>query len=258
MIKRAHAKVNIFLKITAKRGTYHELCSRFVQVNDLYDEIAFLPKDQDDPAFELEGDFSCTLEKNSIYKAYQLLLAYAPKKVEDFFREYKVVVYKNIPEFAGLGGGSSDAATFLNLSNEMIDLQLTPDQLADLSSKIGADVPFFIYGYQSANVSGIGEIVEPFEEEPIEIETFTPNIKCDTKAVYQTFRKHFFQVCDQPFCDKLSSMNSKDILAHYKPELLNDLLPPALSLYPDLRPYLNEGEWFFSGSGSTLFRIKHG
>ena len=258
MTQRAHAKVNIFLKITAKRGDYHELCSRFVQVNDLYDEITFLPKDQPDSAFELEGNFSCRLKQNSIYKAYRLLLEQAPQKVADFFRHHRVKVNKNIPEFAGLGGGSSDAATFLNLTNEILDLRFAPDRLADLSSRIGADVPFFIYGYHSANVSGIGEIVESFEEEPIEIETFTPDIKCDTKAVYQTFREHFFQVCDQPFCDKLSSMNSKDILAHYKPELLNDLLPPALLLYPDLRSYFDKGEWFFSGSGSSLFRITHG
>ncbi len=245
----AYAKVNIFLKIVGLRGNYHEISSRFMQVSDLFDEIEFIKKDRADSNFELIGDFSCPLEKNTIYKAYNLLKD--DKRVVDFFNEYRVVVKKNIPEFAGLGGGSSDSASFLRLTNRVLDLGFNLDRLSHIGSKIGADVSFFIYNFKSANVSGIGEVVEEFKEDSLEFETLTPHTKCDTAKVYQKFRESFLTNIDIDFAKKLREINSKEILKSYKREELNDLFLPALKLYPDLSGY----EGFFSGSGSTFFKV---
>lgn len=249
MTIRAYAKVNIFLKIVGTRDNYHELLSRFMRVENLYDTISFEKKESVSKEFELIGDFGCKLEQNTIYKAYKLL----PKN--NFFDTHKVVVKKNIPEFAGLGGGSSNAAAFLNLANEVLELGISKEELANMGAKIGADVPFFIYNYPSANVSGIGEIVEAFEEEPLNIETITPKIECDTAKVYQKYRANYLSNIDSDFAHKLAKLSSKEILETYKAEDLNDLFPPCLELYDNLHKKPN---WFFSGSGSTFFRINNG
>ena len=249
MTIKAYAKVNIFLKIVGTRDNYHELLSRFMRVENLYDTISFEKKEVESKAFELVGDFGCKLEQNTIYKAYKLL----PEN--SFFNSHKVVVKKNIPEFAGLGGGSSNAAAFLNLANEVLELGFSYDKLSHIGAKIGADVPFFIYNYPSANVSGVGEIVEAFDEEPLNIETITPKIECDTAKVYQKYRSDYMKNMDIKFAKKLSKLSSKEILKNYKAEELNDLFPPCLELYDNLQIKPN---WFFSGSGSTFFRINNG
>jgi len=127
MTKKAYAKVNIFLKIVGTSQNYHKIVSRFMLMKNLYDTISFEKKDKRDDEFILLGDFGCKKEQNTIYKAY---MALKNEKVETFFKEHKVVVKKNIPEFAGLGGGSSDAAAFLNLTNEVLNLNLSLDNLS--------------------------------------------------------------------------------------------------------------------------------
>lgn len=255
----AHAKVNIFLKIVGTRENYHLLVSRFMRLENLYDTIRFEPDATPRPdtakAFRLEGDFGCAMEKNTIYKAYRSLLEVTDsKKLRDFFEVHAVVVEKKIPEFAGLGGGSSDAAAFMRLANEVCGLKLTTEELARIGSRIGADVPFFIFDYPSANVSGIGEVVTPFEEEPILVETFTPDIRCDTAAVYRAFRETAMGdlAKNRELAQKLERLPSGEILQRYDPAALNDLFTPACRDYPELAVHAAPG-WFFSGSGSTFF-----
>lgn len=254
MTKKAYAKVNIFLKIAGKRDGYHEIISRFVRVNTLFDTISIIPNN-DTNAFHLIGDFSCSLEQNTIYKAFLELRKYCPK-IDAFFRVYSIKVEKNIPEFAGLGGGSSNAASFLLLANDLFDLYYTKEKLATIGAKIGADVPFFIYEYDSANVRGIGEIVEKFDEEPLHIEVITPAIKCDTKEVFTEFRKNFYKEISNDEAQKLVAMNSKDILLKLTPNEANDLFAPAKNIYPELSLFAStKNDYHFSGSGSSFFKV---
>ncbi len=253
MTEKSYAKVNIFLKIANKRDNYHELVSRFVRVHSLYDKISFIKSKR--KAFEIIGNFGCKMETNTIFKAYELIKSY--KDVEDFFQEYSVEVEKNIPEFAGLGGGSSNAATFLIMANKYCKLNLSKDDLCKIAVKIGADVPFFVYEYDSANVTGIGEIVEKFDEEILNIETVTPNIKCNTGEIFKIFREKFYKEISKEEANKLLSMKSVDILKHFDIEDANDLYKSALSLYPQLGDY-EKKDWYFSGSGSSFFRINNG
>lgn len=250
--KKSYAKVNIFLKIAGKRDNYHEIVSRFVRVHSLYDVVRFEKGEFEE--FTLEGDFGCETEKNTIYKAYLELYSMF-KNLEEIFKNYKVVVEKNIPEFAGLGGGSSNCATFMLMVNILADLKLSRDELAKIGAKIGADVSFFIYEYDSANVTGIGEIVEKFDEEVLEIQTFTPKIECNTGAIFTKFREEFYKEISKEEAQNLLSMKSKDILETLSIEEANDLYAPALSVYPELKIYEN-GKNFFSGSGSSFFQLK--
>ncbi len=253
---KAHAKVNIFLKITGHKDGYHTLLSRFVRVEELYDTITFEPCECD--SFTIEGCDDVPTKSNTIYKAYNALLQHSNSKVlSDFFTQHKIVVNKRIPSQAGLGGGSSDAAAFMRLVNEVCDLQIDTEKLAKLGSTIGADLPFFIYNYPSANVSGFGEIVEAFEETPLEFELYTPEIGCDTTEVYKTFNKYLLQYISLASFFGWERLDSRTILNIVPdPIALNDLYPAAMVAYPELEELDREG-WFFSGSGSTFFRLKN-
>ncbi|WP_345992467.1 4-(cytidine 5'-diphospho)-2-C-methyl-D-erythritol kinase [Sulfurimonas sp. HSL-1716] len=251
---KACAKVNIFLKITGTRGDYHEILSRFMKIPSLYDELSFVPKTSE--KFEITGNFNCETSQNTIYKAYMALKEYTKSEsLTKLLRNYGVHVNKKIPSFAGLGGGSSDAATFLRMCNEVLHLGLSKAELAKIGTKVGADVPFFIYDYDSANVSGIGEIVEKFDEELLNLEVFTPDIEISTPKVYKTYRELYFDPIDGFKADKLKRMKSAEILKNFSIDEANDLFKPALHNYPKLKESYRQG-YFFSGSGSSFFYMK--
>ncbi|WP_072679821.1 4-(cytidine 5'-diphospho)-2-C-methyl-D-erythritol kinase [Arcobacter sp. LA11] len=253
MIKKSYAKVNIFLKIAGKRNNYHELVSRFVRVHSLYDEISFVEEYCE--KFTLIGDFGCDIKKNTIYNVYEQLKNISPK-VEEYFKNHSVKVDKNIPEFAGLGGGSSNCATFMLMVNDVCNLNLSKNELVKIGLTIGADVPFFIYEYDSANVTGIGEIVEKFDEEILNIEVITPKIECNTGQIFNKFRELFYKEISKKDKIKLLNLKSKEILAILSTKEANDLFEPAVAIYPELSEY-NKNEWHFSGSGSSFFKVSN-
>ena len=252
-VYKAYAKVNVFLKITGKRDAYHEIVSRFVRVASLYDELSFVPKTQD--GFEIIGEFSCEMQQNTIYKAYLALRdATHSTSLDKLMDSYAIEVKKNIPAFAGLGGGSSDAATYLMMCNEVLHLGLSKNELASIGLKVGADVAFFIYGYNSANVSGIGEVVEEFKEDLLDFEVFTPKVEISTPKVYTAYRENFYAPIDGFESEKLKNMTSLEVLKSMSADEANDLFKPALQEYSELKNHYKHG-YFFSGSGSSFFRI---
>lgn len=252
----AHAKVNIFLKITGHKDGYHTLLSRFMRVEDLYDTITFEPCECE--SFTIEGCNDIPLESNTIYKAYKALNAHTGDlDILNFFYRHKVVVTKRIPSQAGLGGGSSDAAAFMRLVKKVCNLLISTEELAKISTTIGADLPFFIYNYPSANVSGFGEVVEPFTEEPLKLELYTPHIGCNTALVYKTFKENFLTNVRLSSIIGWDQLTSREILEKiHDPAILNDLYRAALMAYPELAKAAKK-EWYFSGSGSTFFKIKN-
>ena len=252
MSEKSYAKVNIFLKISDKREEYHELVSRFVRVHSLFDTISFVKSSR--KAFDIIGSFGCNMETNTVYKAYKLLEKY--DGVKEFFENHSVEIEKNIPEFAGLGGGSSNAATFLIMANKYCKLNLSKHELSEIAVNIGADVPFFVYEYDSANVTGIGEIVEKFDEEILNIDTITTKVKCNTGEIFKVFRENFYKQISKEEANRLLKMKSIEILNNLNIKEANDLYEPALSLYPQLNDYAKK-DWFFSGSGSSFFKVNN-
>ncbi len=257
MRAKSYAKVNIFLKITGRKefngNMYHTLNSRFMLVKNLYDVIEFVP--QKCESFTIEG-VDIPVKQNIIYKAYKALNRYiGDLDILEFFYKHKVVIKKNIPIGAGLGGGSSNAATFINMVKEVCNLKVSTEKLAEIGAAIGADVPFFIYGYDSANVSGFGEIIEEFDEKALDIEIFTPDIECNTGLVYKAYKENFLKESKANAGAALMLNKSVDILKNIKDsKQLNDLYKAALLVYPELKDYEKEG-WYFSGSGSSFFRV---
>lgn len=149
---KAPAKINLALKIKNKRPDgYHNLIS-ILQTISLFDKIKL----------KKSKKLKCCCNNKIIPTNNQNL---AVKAAIAFFehckikQNVKIKIFKKIPIQAGLGGGSSNAATVLIGLNKMFKTKLSKQELCKIAAKIGADVPFFIFG-KTALVSGVGEIVE--------------------------------------------------------------------------------------------------
>ena len=246
---KSFAKINVFLKVVSTRGNYHEILSRFVLCEQLFDEIYF----ERSNSFTIECD-NKEIKDNIIQKAInELKRAGFSNELDEFFSSHKIIINKQIPIGAGLGGGSSNAATFLLMVNDELNLNIKRENLMQIASKIGADVTFFVSGYRAANVSGIGEIIEEFDDEVPNLNIFTPNVFCSTPMVYQEFRSNFLQYIDVNAAKKMQNLKSKELLEIYKNEELNDLFAPCFKLYPQMNEFKDK---FLSGSGSSVFSIK--
>ena len=246
---KSFAKINVFLKVVGTRGNYHEILSRFVLCEQLFDEIYF----ERSNSFAIECD-NKEIKENIIQKAIdELKKAGFSNELDEFFSSHKIIINKQIPIGAGLGGGSSNAATFLLMVNDELNLNIKREDLMQIASKIGADVAFFVSGYKAANVSGIGEIIKEFDDEVPNLNIFTPNVFCSTPMVYQEFRSNFLQYIDVNAAKKMQNLKSKELLEIYKNEELNDLFAPCFKLYPQMNEFMDK---FLSGSGSSVFSVK--
>ena len=144
---KSYAKINVFLKIIGTRGGYHEILSRFVLIDEIYDEIEFVNCEK----FARENKSEICIQsdrkipgENIIKKcALELKKLGFGAKIDDFFASHKIKITKNIPMGGGLGGGSSNAATFLREINRELNLEISRENLMQIGAKIGADVPFF-------------------------------------------------------------------------------------------------------------------
>ncbi|WP_120908071.1 4-(cytidine 5'-diphospho)-2-C-methyl-D-erythritol kinase [Helicobacter pylori] len=254
-----YPKVNIFLKILHKEGAYHKLISRMCLVKDKLKDIISVKSAL---SFSLKGNFDCPLEENSLFKALQILKNFLKSKnfshsVIKSLDTLAIEVEKNIPTQAGLGGGSADAGGLLYHLNQIFDWRLSLEELYTMGSLVGADTNFFISQYKSANATSYGEVIENFEEEPLEnrLEIYAPtHVFCSTKAVYQAYKP---KTCFSQAKEWLKKPSLECLKTCDRNEL-NDLLKPALLTNQALKDIESElgKEWFFSGSGSAFFRLK--
>lgn len=249
---KAHGKVDIFLKITGYENERFSICSRCVRLEDVYDTISFVPAECE--SFTIEGCDSISLESNSIYKAYKLLSdSPAGLDIVDFFCEHKVVVSKGMSSSLELGKNTSDAGAFIRLAKEVCNLVLSTEELVKITNSISEDIAFFIYNYPSANISGFGEVVEPFEEEGLSFELHTLHGAYDKKIVTNKLKEQeLINSTSLLFLD-WSELDSKSILElGLDPTILNDFYLASLHVYPELKKEHVSGSFF---SGNSFFNL---
>ena len=263
MQQDSFAKVNVFFKVTGKKGGYHTLFSRFCKVSSLFDTLFWEQKpDSSGFAVRFRAPFlsheqaQALAQDSTIHKAYRALLPHLSDTQKKQLESTTIVVEKRIPLGSGLGGGSSNAACFLQLAARALNLALAPNALHSVAASVGSDVSFFMHEGMSANVSGIGEIVQSFAEETPQFEVFTPSIFCSTPDVYAHYSREILP--HNPFSPEYlqwGERTSTEILRSHSLLECNDLAQSAFALYPALREYAQDG-WFLSGSGSSFFRLK--
>ena len=232
------AKLNLFLHITGRREDgYHELQSIF-QLIDLYDWLEFEVNDTTD--IHIQGLNSVDLEQNLIYKATQILKPYAKQATG-----LNIAIEKHIPMGAGLGGGSSNAATTLIVVNQLWQCGLEIDQLAELGLQLGADVPIFVHGL-NAWAEGIGERLTFIDLAPKQYIVLKPDCFISTQLL---------------FSQKTLTRNTKPTKFcgyQIKPsDFGNNFEPVARSLYSEVDEamrYLDQfGQAKLTGTGACVF-----
>lgn len=155
----APAKLNLFLHVLGRRPDgYHEIQTLF-QLIDLNDELRFETDDSGDIT-RADVSYEVAAAADLVTRAATLLQSHTRTK-----QGVRISVTKNVPLGAGLGGGSSDAATTLLVLNELWKCGLSRDELAELALSLGADVPVFVYGH-SALAAGVGERLRPVDLGP--------------------------------------------------------------------------------------------
>jgi len=149
----APAKINLSFRILRRREDgFHEIETLMAPIS-LYDEISIQPNES---GIRLEcDDASLAGGDNLVVRAARIFFEKIKTKPN-----VQIALRKKIPHGAGLGGGSSDAATALLGLNDIFQTKLTREELSELGAQIGSDVPFFIY-QSAAKCRGRGEIVSP-------------------------------------------------------------------------------------------------
>ncbi|TFH74780.1 4-(cytidine 5'-diphospho)-2-C-methyl-D-erythritol kinase [Gammaproteobacteria bacterium LSUCC0112] len=150
----APAKLNLFLHITGRRADGYHLLQTVFQLLDYGDELAFTLRNDSQIVLHCDNA-ELSGADNLVLRAAHLLRQHTACSVG-----VDIKLQKRIPTGAGLGGGSSDAATTLVALNVLWQCGLTRNTLADLGLRLGADVPVFVHG-QSAWAEGVGELLQP-------------------------------------------------------------------------------------------------
>ncbi|MDO8663607.1 MAG: 4-(cytidine 5'-diphospho)-2-C-methyl-D-erythritol kinase [Candidatus Wildermuthbacteria bacterium] len=177
---QANAKINLDLKIVGKKPDGYHLIDGLFQSIDLADFLLFEKSKKN----QFSGAIICPDSQNIILKAQRILEEKTDKKLP-----CEIHLQKSIPVSAGLGGGSADAAATLVAFNRLYGLGLPKKELVKIGLKIGADVPFFLYG-GTCGVKGIGEKITPLKIKlPKFLLLFRPHKRLETKMMYELYDK---------------------------------------------------------------------
>ena len=245
LLLRSPAKLNLFLHIVGRRADGYHLLQSVFQLIDWCDIIT-LEATPENVVRRINAIPGVAPEQDLVVRAAKLL-----KNFCKFEGGVEIKLQKEIPMGAGLGGGSSDAASTLIGLNALWNLKLTKETLASLGLQLGADVPFFIYG-QNAFVEGVGEKIQGIELENRDFLVIFPGQAIATASIFQTpelTRDH-------------AQITIDGFLASPWSDLSNDCQVVAMQICPQVKQALDwisqavpGSEPRMSGSGSSVFAV---
>lgn len=247
--KSAPAKINLFLHVLRKRPDgYHDIASLMQKIT-LFDELIFAPRTRGIVLQCPNSDLPVS-EDNLVLRAAKAVFSYA-----GYSSGVEITLTKNIPVAAGLGGGSSDAATTLVALNEMCHLGLKKAELMKMGAKLGADIPFFIFG-NSAFATGIGDKLKSWKNPlKLNIVLINPCFSLPTKLVYESLNLRLTKKRINYSIPRFLELT--DVTR----EMHNDLETASFKMHPGLMDIqqllLRHGALsaMMSGSGPTVFGI---
>lgn len=253
MLTFPNCKINLGLRILNQRADgYHNLISVFYPVQ-WCDALEF--KESEVFSFESEGlKIDGAAQDNMCVKAYTLMQKlYALPPV-------KIILLKNIPMGAGLGGGSADGAFMLKMMNEYFELKLSDIVLKSYALELGSDCPFFIDNKPTL-VTGKGELLEPIG---IDLSDFYavivyPEIPINTAGAFREYAKIPNRIDPDAVANLMELY--KLPLDKWKDVLVNDFEPVVVKQHPEIEKIKTQlydaGACYasMSGSGSAVFGI---
>jgi 4-diphosphocytidyl-2-C-methyl-D-erythritol kinase len=249
---KSYAKINLCLYVLKKREDgYHEIFS-VMQAIDLYDQLT-LHKTEKGIVIECDHPDVPKDEKNLAYQAADLLF-----KERNFKGGVRIDIGKKIPVSAGLGGGSSNAAFTLKGINQLFDLKCSFQKLHSLASRIGSDVPFFLYSGQAV-AQGRGEKILPIRLfRDYWLVLVCPNFMISTERVYGDVKIDLTE--DKSFIN-LQICDNKDGFLGTLRQFHNDLEKVVVNRYAMISQIKETLEKFgaikssMSGSGPTVYGV---
>ena len=239
------AKLNLFLHIVGRRSDGYHLLQSVFQLIDWCDTVTLklIPQNAVRRIDPIPG---IAPEQDLVVRAANLLKDFCHIQTG-----VEISLQKNIPMGAGLGGGSSDAATTLIGLNALWDLRLDKQTLSTLGLKLGADVPFFIFG-KNAFVEGIGEQIQEITLETKDFLVIFPNQGIATASIFQ----------DPELTRDHAPITIDGFLASPQLNQSNDCQAVAMRICPEVKQAL---DWIsqavpgsaprMSGSGSSVFAV---
>ena len=224
------AKINLYLKVgNLRKDGLHNIRSRF-QLVDLYDDL-MIKKTNCDFLIKSNLNKKKFLQNNILNLAHYHLTQETGENLR-----CEVYLKKNIPIGAGLGGGSSNAASFLVATNKLFKLGLSLGKLNKIAAKIGADIPFFMHG-KNAYVYGFGNHLAKSKNYNHRLLIIYPNLYLSTAMMFNEFDK--------------ANINKRN--------LKNDFMYIFEKNYSEVYSFFNNAndkyglEFLMSGTGSCFF-----
>jgi len=245
------AKINLTLEILGARADgYHELRS-IIQPIDLFDEVTIAS--QEGKGIDLKSTgIPVPADKNNL--AWKAASLFREKSGQEL--QIGISIRKRIPLGAGLGGGSSNAASVMIGLNRLTDA-FSEQELLKLALNLGADVPFFIRS-QTAVIEGVGEKINPLRNFPLFYYVILfPNINTSTEMVYKKWDE--LNITDRVRDESIDEQIRKFSNRSEALPLINDLESPAIVLHPEIKAFkqiltsLGLESVLMTGSGSAVY-----
>jgi 4-diphosphocytidyl-2-C-methyl-D-erythritol kinase len=266
---KSFAKINLFLEITGKNSKNYHLINSLMAFIDIFDVIEVEKLDDNFPDItptkiedfdsplggiilevlgERDLEFLGKKEDNILVKTANLMA-----KKFNFTPNIKIKLEKNIPIAAGLGGGSSNAATLIHILNKLYDLQISQQKLQEFALEIGADVPFCLY-QKMALVQGIGEKIIDIEIEQPELFLLiiNPKMAINTAQIFQNLELSEKNI---PNNDQNDIINMIKYRQNHLQIVAEKFCPEITDIFANLRLQRNIINAKLSGSGATCFAI---
>ena len=249
----SYAKINLTLDVLSKRPDGYHNVEMIMQTVSLYDLI-LVDKTEKNISISTNLKYLPVNEKNIAYKAALEFFKYT-----SITGGCKIMIHKNIPVAAGLAGGSGNAAAVLCSLDKLYNTNLSSDELMDIASKLGADVPYCIMGGTSL-ATGIGEILTPLPSIPkCNILMVKPPISVSTAAIYEAIDTA--EIDKRPNTNAMIDALAQKDLKSVAQNLSNVMGNVTETMHPIVkgirRKMLMNGALgaVMSGSGPTVFGI---
>jgi 4-diphosphocytidyl-2-C-methyl-D-erythritol kinase len=247
-VVHAPAKVNLCLHVTGRREDgYHDLATLMQRV-DVQDRLEI--------TVSSGAEITACCPRLILPPGVENIAARAACLFLSYIREecsVAVRIDKKIPAAAGMGGGSSNAASVLLALNDMLGVNLSQSELISIGVKIGADVPFFLYDQSAAWATGVGERLQPWAGlPPVTFVLVNPGIEVSTAWVFKTLGL----TCSRPIAKiPRFPVRTSDLvrLLHNDLEVVTCQRHPVITTIKERLLAGGAAGALMSGSGPTVF-----
>ena len=249
---KSYAKINIALNVNGKTSDgYHDLDMIMVPIN-MHDSILMNVLDHRKTDSITVDDYSCRFGGHNLAS----LVIDELRKRHHFKEMFRVDIHKVIPIQAGFGGGSSNAAATMKGVDQLLNLNLSKEEMLEIALKIGSDVPFFVEN-KPMRCKGRGEIMTPiFIKNNYYVVLTKPTAGCSTKDIYAKCDELVLKTCNMDLVQKALQEGDDDLLAE---NVDNSLYEPALFYVPEIKEIIATMKEngakvaLMTGSGSGTF-----